>query len=182
MIWGDSRSTSQSDKIRSELDTEVIKNRTGCSVHPLYFLPRLVWLREQAPGIFNRAHKIISIKEYIIRHLYGEFVVDRSIASGTGLLNMKTLDWDKDLLLYAGINEEKLSPVVETTFILKSLQKKYASKMGLLEGTPGIVGSSDGPCAHLATAGLSDTAMSITVGSSGALRLKIGKPEVLPGL
>jgi gluconokinase len=182
MIWGDSRSASQSDKIRSELDTEDIKKRTGCSVHPLYFLPRLVWLREQAPGIFKKVHKIISIKEYIIRHLYGEFIVDRSIASGTGMMNMRTLNWDEDLLYYAGLKGEEFSPVVETTFKLKTLKKKYASKVGLLGGTPGVVGSSDGPCAHLATAGLSDTAMSITVGSSGALRRKTGKPKVLPGL
>ncbi|HEB31213.1 MAG TPA: hypothetical protein ENI15_10125 [Spirochaetes bacterium] len=182
MIWGDSRSTSQSDKIRSDLDTEDIKNRTGCSIHPLYFLPRLVWLKEQAPGIFKKLYKIISIKEYIMLHLYGKFIVDRSIASGTGMLNMGTLDWDKDLMYYAGLKDEELSPVVETTFKLKNLRKEYASKMGLLAGTPGVVGSSDGPCAHLATAGLSDTTMSITVGSSGALRRKVSKPEVLPGL
>jgi len=129
MIWGDSRSTSQSDKIRSDLDTEDIKNRTGCSIHPLYFLPRLVWLKEQAPGIFKKLYKIISIKEYIMLHLYGKFIVDRSIASGTGMLNMGTLDWDKDLMYYAGLKDEELSPVVETTFKLKNLRKEYASKI-----------------------------------------------------
>jgi gluconokinase len=182
MIWGDSRSARQSDRIRSEVDPEAVKTRTGCSLHPLYFLPRIEWLKENDLEIFKKVHRIISIKEYILSRLYGKFVVDRSVASGTGMLNMESLNWDSDLLDYAGLKRDCFSPVVETTFILNSLKKRYAQKMGLLGGTPGIVGSSDGPCAHLATAGLSDTEMSITVGTSGALRRKVNKPGVLPGL
>ncbi|KPJ84682.1 MAG: hypothetical protein AMS17_15840, partial [Spirochaetes bacterium DG_61] len=40
LIWADSRSTEQSEQLRKEMDVEDVKLRTGCTIHPLYFLPR----------------------------------------------------------------------------------------------------------------------------------------------
>ncbi len=181
LTWADTRSTVQSDKLRKTLDIETVRARTGCTVHPLYFLPRLVWMEEEAPEIFRKTARFISIKEYILYRLFGSIAVDRSIASGTGMWNVKTMDWDDELMELAGIDKGKLSPVTDTHFTLPKLKSEYASQMGLLEGTPGVIGGADGPLAHFGSVGLDDTRMSLTMGTSAAVRKISDIPTVLKG-
>jgi gluconokinase len=180
LIWADSRSTPQSERLRAELDVEEVKRRTGCTVHPLYFLPRLMWFRDNAQEVFRKTDRFVSVKEYIIHRLHGESVVDRSIASGTGIFNVTTLDWDSELLHHAGFDSDYFSPPVEPTYALKGITPQSASRLGLLDGTPGIIGASDGPLAHLGSTGLMAGIMSLTVGTSGALRMSIGSPRIIP--
>jgi gluconokinase len=181
LTWADTRSTSHSEKLRKTLDIETVRVRTGCSVHPLYFLPRLLWMGEEVPEIFRKTVRFISIKEYILYRLFGSVWVDRSIASGTGMWNVQTMDWDDELMELAHIDKSRFSPVTDTHFILSGLKGEYASQMGLLEGTPCIIGGADGPLAHLGSVGLDDTRMSLTMGTSAAVRKISDKPSVLKG-
>jgi gluconokinase len=179
LTWADTRSSSQSEKLRKTLDVETVRARTGCTVHPLYFLPRLAWMVEEAPQIFRKTARFVSIKEFILHRLFGSVAVDRSIASGTGMWNVQTMDWDEELMKLARIDKSRLSPVTDTHFILSGLQRTYASKMGLLEGTPGVIGGADGPLAHFGSVGLDDTRMSLTMGTSAAVRKISDTPAVL---
>jgi gluconokinase len=181
LIWADVRGTEQCDRLRGRLDTRELLARTGCPLQPLYFLPRLRWFGEESPGIFESASRFISIKEYVLHRLYGEYLVDRSTASGTGLMNTHTLDWDDELLREAGIVRERLSPIVDTDYRLEKLRGGMARRMGLNPHTPGIAGASDGPLAHLGSIGFDPSRMSLTVGTSAALRRLIPEPAVLPG-
>jgi len=181
MIWADFRAEKQSKKLRKELDIELIRRRTGCSIQPMYFLPRLLWLKENYPDQVKKTFKFISLKEYVIFRFFGDFFVDRSVASGTGLFNNTSMDWDQELLDIAGIKKSMFSSVVETTHLLSDLKKEFASKMTLLPGTRGVIGGSDGPSAHLGCAGLDPTRMSMTVGTSGALRRLTYAPASIPG-
>jgi gluconokinase len=181
MIWADIRALKQNERLQAELTTEEIRERTGCTLHPMYFLSRLMWFQEEVPEIFRRSHKFISIKEYILYHLFGQFVVDRSIASGTGILRMSTMDWDEELLEKVGVGSEKFSLVLEPTTILKGLKPAIASQTGLLAGTPGVVGAADGALSHLGSVGLADDKMSMMVSTGAALRKRLTRPQILPG-
>jgi gluconokinase len=180
-IWGDTRSIPQNERLRQRLDTEEVKRQTGCSLHPMYFLSRLAWMREEAPGVFQSADRFVSIKEYVIQRLFGGRTVDRSIASGTGLLNMRTLDWDADLLSEVHVTPDRFSECIEPTFVLRGLTREYASRLGLREGTPCVMGAADGAQSHLGSVGLAETRMSLTVGTGAALRRRVTSPGIVPG-
>jgi gluconokinase len=180
-IWADTRSLRQNEDLKARLDTEDIRQRTGCSLHPMYFLSRLAWIREETPEVFQRADRFVSIKEYVIQRLFGARKVDRSIASGTGVWNMHTLDWDADLLSEVGLTPNRFSQCVEPTFVLPGLKREPASLLGLREGTPGVIGASDGALSHLGSVGLAETRMSLTVGTGAALRRRMSSPRIVPG-
>ena len=180
MIWSDMRAREQCERLREQLDLERVHRRTGCPVHPLYLAPRLLWFREEEPGIFNEAMRFISIKEYVLHRLFGEYVVDRSIASGSGLMNNHYMNWDDELLRQTGISRSKLSTIVDTDHSL-TLRKEPARALGLPEGTVGIIGGSDGPLAHLGSVGTNPSFMSLTVGTSAALRKAVQKPTFISG-
>jgi gluconokinase len=181
VLWADQRSLNQSLRLSAELDSNDIKSRTGCTIHPMYFLPRLLWFKEEAPEILHHTRAFISIKDYVLSRLFGELLTDKSVASGTGLWRMSSMDWDEDLLRHIGLTKNILPRLVEpTTLFQNGLKTEFAGRMGLLPGTPGIIGAADGALAHLGGAGLSEDRMSLTVGTGSALRLRKPEPFVRP--
>ena len=85
--------------------------RTGTPIHPMSPLSKLVWLQNEQAELFAKSYKFISInkfisiKEYFYK-LYKEYVIDYSIASATGMFNLKSLKWDEEALHVAGITDE----------------------------------------------------------------------------
>ncbi len=178
LLWTDMRAKQQSDALSGHLDSNEVYRHTGCTINPTYYPARLQWFKQEARDILKKTHKFISIKEYVLYHLFGKFTVDRSMASGTGIWNMSALDWDKDLLADIGFDSRLFSEGTEPTTDIGGLKREPALKMGLHPGTPGIIGATDGPLAHLGSVGLDDTGMSLTVGTSAAMRKIEPKPTV----
>jgi gluconokinase len=181
LTGADSRSIRQNERLMGMLGKEDVRRRTGCALHPMYHLSRIEWIREESPDIFRRATSFISIKEYVIERFFGTRVVDHSIASGTGIWNMSTLDWDADLLAEVGLSAERFSPCVEPTFALPGLNREYATLLGLLEGTPAVIGAADGALSHLGSIGSTESMMSMTVGTGAALRRMMPSPRTIQG-
>jgi gluconokinase len=180
--WADTRSIGQNAQLKKQLNTEEVRQRTGCTLHPMYYLSRLAWIRDKQPEILKNATRFISIKEYILERLFSVQQIDHSVASGTGIWNMHTKTWDEDLLREIGFSSNKFSECVEPISQLpKGLRKKYADYLGLLEGTPGIIGAYDGALSHFGSLGLIDNQMSLTVGTGAAIRRRITAPRVIPG-
>ncbi len=109
----------------------------------------------------------------------GEEAVSKIIASGTGFFNINTLDWDSDLLNFAGIDESALSPLVEPTYYAY-LTETAAKEMGLPSGIPVVIGGSDGALNQIGAGAMEEGIMTLSVGTSGALRLTSEMPVIPP--
>ena len=181
LIWADQRSAKENASLRARLDNEEVRARTGCALHPMYFLSRLLWFKNQAPDLYARTARFVSIKEYVLSRLYGTRVVDRAIASGTGAWNISRRDWDYELLASVGVGEARFSECVEPTSVVRGLKSNYATAMGLSQGVPAVVGSADGALAHLGAVGLVEGRMSFSAGTSIALRLMSAEPRTVRG-
>lgn len=180
IIWADNRSTSQVNQLKQVGVGHSIYLATGTPIHPMSPLPKIMWLREQAPDTFRKAAKFISIKEYVIHRLFGQYVVDYSIASATGLFHLRKLDWDEDALQVAGITRQQLSEPVPTTHILRGMKIRYAEEIGLDADTPFVVGASDGVLANLGIGAIDQGQVAITIGTSGAVRTVVPEPITDP--
>jgi gluconokinase len=176
IIWADNRSVEQAERIKRERGGFEIYRRTGTPIHPMSPLPKLLWMREQQPDLFKRAAKFVSIKEYVIHRLFGQFVVDYSIASATGLFNLERLDWDEEALELVGVRPEQLSKPVPTTHVLTGMNRERATQMGLNALTPFVVGASDGVLANLGVGAIDKGEVAVTIGTSGAIRTVVEKP------
>ncbi|MBD3882084.1 gluconokinase [Phormidium tenue FACHB-886] len=179
ITWADNRSVEQVERLKQGSGFAIYQ-RTGTPIHPMSPLPKLMWMREQDPERFQRASKFISIKEYVLFRLFGRYVVDYSIASATGLLNLRLLRWDEEALAIAGIRAEQLSELVPTTYKLRGMRREYAEAAGLDADTPVIVGSSDGALANLGVGAIGSDQLAVTVGTSGAVRQVVSQPLTDP--
>ncbi|SDJ82310.1 gluconokinase [Catalinimonas alkaloidigena] len=171
ILWADTRSTSYAEQLRKSAEGHAIYERTGTPIHPMTPLCKLAWLRDHAPEIFQKAHKFISLKEYFFYRWFGHYVVDYSIASASGLFNIWQQRWDEGALAWAGIRADQLSTPLATTHCLRGLKPEAAQALHLPADTPFVVGSSDGCMANLGTGGLRAQEATLTLGTSGAIRL-----------
>ena len=180
ITWADTRAAKWAEKIKNEQNGLNIYRRTGTPIHPMAPLAKICWLRNDHPEIFNKTEKFIGIKEYVFYKLFGEYIVDYSIASATGMFNLKDLKWDKGALEVAGIGEEKLPKPVSTTFTIKGIYQSYAEVLGLPADTPFVIGASDGVLSNLGVNAIDPGVVAITIGTSGAIRAVTNKPVTDP--
>src|SRR5580692_4109457 len=116
MTWADRRSEAYARQLKGTEAGGRIYRRTGVPIHAMSPLCKLLWLRSEEPELFRRASRFISIKEYIWWRLFGEYKVDHSIASATGLFDIRELAWYEESLDLAGINISQLSEPVPCTY------------------------------------------------------------------
>ena len=178
VLWGDTRSALQAEHIKKTQHEKALYQEVGVPVHPSLPLCKIVWMRAELPGVFNRAKKFISIKEYLFFKWFGKYIVDHSIAGATGMLDIHTLQWSKKALAIAGIPEEKLSSIVPVTHVETGLHKEYADRLGIPGIVPFIIGSSDGCLANIGSGVFKDNEATLTIGTSGAVRISLARPEL----
>src|SRR5690606_10773044 len=149
IIWADTRSAPYAEALKRTPEGMDMYLKTGTPIHAMSPLCKLSWLRAEEPGIFQAARRFISIKEYVFHRLFGRYVVDQSIASATGLFDIRTFQWYRPALEFAGISAAQLSEPVPMTYTLSGLDEAMAKAMGIPADTPFVVGGSDGCLANL---------------------------------
>lgn len=177
ITWGDTRSAPWADRLRDEMNGHAIYLRTGTPIHPMSPLAKLIWLRNEQPELFRRSARFAGIKEYIFYRLFGRWLVDYSLASSTGLFNLRSLDWDPEALEVAGISADQLSQPVPPTHHLEGLPTNIADQIGLPPGTPFVVGANDGVLSNLGVGAIRPGDVAVTIGTSGAMRTVVDRPR-----
>jgi gluconokinase len=177
MVWSDNRSKKEADGLKNADLGKMLYKATGTPIHPMSPLNKITWLKNNDKERFSSTRKFLSIKTYILQQLTGEYVIDHSVASATGLLNIHTLKWETNALKHAGITEDQLAELVPVFYSPSKLKKEYQHSLGLPDTTKIIIGSSDGCMATLGAGVYGEGKATVTLEESGAVRV-IGK-EVL---
>lgn len=178
LTWADTRAVDEADALKAEYGTSLYA-RTGCPLHTLYPLSKLVWLRTHEPDLFARARRFASAKDWLVLQLTGQWAVDHSIATGSGMFNLQRMVWDEEVLAVAGARPEQLPPALPGTTQLP-MRAAVAAEVGLRPGTPVVLGAGDGVLASLGSGGAAPGSVTCTVGTSGAVRAVAPAPRVHP--
>jgi gluconokinase len=171
MTWGDNRAKKESQELKNTSLGKKLYTATGTPIHPMSPLVKIAWVRTNDKERFKQTAKFLSIKSYIIEQLTGEYLIDYSIASATGLMNIHKIDWDDDALKYAGITRNLLPDLAPVFATAGKLKKAYQTSLGLSADTKIIIGSSDGCMAILGDGVKGEGKCTITIEDSGAVRV-----------
>lgn len=149
--------------------------RTGCMVNATYPLFKLLHLRNQ--GYKLEDYYIMEQGSYNNYRLTGKKVTSRCLASGSGLLNIHTREYDIESLKLIGIKESQLPRLAESEQTCP-LSEEGASILGLKPGIPVVLTNSDGGLNQIGAGAIQGNIMTFSVGTSGAMRVSTKKPVI----
>ncbi|MCL1834742.1 MAG: xylulokinase [Oscillospiraceae bacterium] len=169
ILWCDQRTAAECEEITSIVGKERLVELTANPALTGFTSPKILWLRKNEPGIYERTAKIMLPKDYVRYILTGENASDMSDASGTGLLNVAKRDWDPEVLIKLGIEKSLLGRLCESPEIAGRITQSAAALTGLPEGTPVVAGAGDNAAAAIGTGVCKDGQAFVTIGSSGVV-------------
>lgn len=177
--WADTSYSKIAANYRKETElNNWFYQKTGCPIHSIYPVWKWIHLIKEKE-IINKDNIFISSKpEYIFEKFTGEIAISKSVASGTGILNINNLDWDQDILDYANINKKQLSPLKSYNYT-GFLKKDIAKQLDFKSGIPVTITGPDGALNQIGSGALKKEIMTLSVGTSGALR-KVTKDPLIP--
>jgi gluconokinase len=112
--WADSRCAEDAVRLRQEFDERKIHARTGCMLRASFWPAKLRWLRRTEARLFQHVFRWVSPAEWIFEELFGAAGCSHSMASATGLYDLRTQQWDTALCEACGLEVEQLGQLIET--------------------------------------------------------------------
>ena len=140
----DARSNDEVTQLK-QIDPELEKELylTSGQTFALGALPRLLWVKNKLPDVYDKTARIGMINDWIIFKLSGVLAVEPSNGSTTGIFNLKTRTWDKSITRRCGLRDDIFPEIKECGTVAAAVSKTGAEQTGLAEGTPLVVGGGD---------------------------------------
>jgi xylulokinase len=143
MLWLDKRAASQCEFVRQGVDSEQVFQQTGLNIDASHVAPKIKWLADEQPHIYERARYFLLPGSYMAYYLTGEIAVDYSNASSTLLLDVHTRTWSSTMAKAFDIDTEKLAPLGTAAAPLGEIRPEVAEKLGLSANTKIMIGCGD---------------------------------------
>ena len=174
LSWADNRSSEIAQRLHQSANAQAIYRVTGCPIEGIYPLSKIHWMIEN--GLAPAGSRFISIKDYILFQLTGRFITDWSMASSTGMMDIRNHCWDPSALSAIGISSEQLSELVSPLHVIPLHDSDFLQQTGIPVGTPLVVGAGDAPLSSLGVGALEPGVLAVNVGTSTAARKIITEP------
>lgn len=169
IMWNDQRTGRQCASLTRKVGAAEVLSLTGNPILPGFTAPKIAWVQENEPEVWEKAAKILLPKDYIRFRLSGTFATDVSDASGMSLLNVGKRRWSERMLEACGVTPAMLPEVTESTVPSATVSPEAARLTGLLEGTPIIAGGGDQAAGAVGCGIVRTGVVSATLGTSGVV-------------
>ena len=140
IIWLDNRAEKQAKEMEEKFGLKFAYERTGqCEIPAGYPAPKIKWIKENRPDVYEKADKYLLLEDYIIYRLTGEFHSSRSLYTSSLLMDVVTGEYIKEVLDYLGIKESNLPILHESGEIVGEYKgiKIASSAMDQIAGVTG---------------------------------------------
>lgn len=182
ILWCDQRTGAQCEWITETVGLETLVAETCNPVLTGFTAPKIIWVRDNEPEVYDRARMHLLPKDYVRFQLTGEFATEVSDASGTSLLNVPERRWSQTVLDKLGIPIEHLPKVYESWEVSGTISARGAAATGLLEGTPVVGGGGDQAAGAVGNGIVQSGIISVASGTSGVVFAFADAPTVDPSL
>ncbi|MFA7501700.1 MAG: FGGY-family carbohydrate kinase [Anaerovoracaceae bacterium] len=167
ILYGiDARATDEMEQLTELYGPEQIKEWYGRPLCSSDVMPKILWVKNKEPHVYEKAHKFLTGSSYITAKLTGRYTVDRFL----GLASFNPLyrkDGTPDEVLCGPIcRPDQLAEVLSTIDIAGHVTAQAAAETGLAEGTPVIVGTDDSGAEAISAGVLEPGDMMLQIGSS----------------
>lgn len=169
ILWNDQRTSAACDRIHEQLGRERVVELTGNPVLPGFTAPKILWMREHEPDLYEQISAILLPKDFLRYKLTGTYATDVSDASGTALFDVEHREWSDEMTEALDVPRSWLPPVTESPTVSARLSSEAASEIGLPSGIPVVGGAGDQAAGAVGSAAVEEGTVSITLGTSGVV-------------
>ncbi len=174
--WAETRPAKFVSQLKNGLDEANVHNRTGCPFHSSYWPAKLLWIKEAFPDAYSKTARWLSFPDFLGLKLFGSDETSVSMASGTGLFDIRKLQWDRDLLDYLKLDSDRLPSVSASDKTFK-LNAEFCGRWDALKNVRWFPAIGDGAANNVGAGCLTRSKAALMIGTSGAMRVAFeGEP------
>jgi autoinducer 2 (AI-2) kinase len=168
-LWGvanvDSRAGSEVAVLKSQ-DPQMEREfyRSSGQTFALSAAPRLLWLKNNRPSLYEKSTYFTMISDWILFKLSGELACEPSNAGTAGAFNLSTRNWEKEQFTKCGL-KDLFVPVLESGDVLGRISSQASNETGLSTDTLVVMGGGD---VQIGMAGLGANALGDAVVLGGS--------------
>ena len=168
-IWGvanvDSRAGKEVVQLKRNNPTLELECYTSSGqTFALSAAPRLLWLKNNRPSLYEKAHYFTMISDWILFKLSSELASEPSNAGTAGAFSLQNRDWEKSEFQKCGL-KELFVPIKESGEVLGHISEKASLECGLSRDTLVVMGGGD---VQIGTAGLGASSLGDAVVLGGS--------------
>ncbi len=170
--WMDNRASSESGELKEKFGNDLFYYRYGWRMIPSSDAAKLLWMKRNIGGIYEKAASFPSTLGFINQRLTGKNVEDPTCAAIRRLYDINERKMSADILEYLSLTEDRLPETLHTGAFVGNLTAEAAKETGLSESVRVYNGAHDQYCASIGSG----------IVEAGELMLATGTAWVLFGV
>jgi gluconokinase len=177
--WADGFADSICKELRQDTRyTQDFYMETGCTIHASYPFFKLMHLHQTDQ--LKQQYRIADQGSHMFHALTGQWATSLSMASGTGFLNLHTRSYSERVHDELGIDQDLQLPSLQGLGYAAPLTPHAATLLGVQSGIPVLPCNPDGGLNQVGSDALDERIMTLSMGTSGAMRLSVAAPTLSP--
>ena len=177
MMWQDKRAVGLNEAIYARY-ADRLTALAGTRITPVFSAPKMRWFKEYAPEIYASAEKLVSIQDYLIHTLTGDYTTDPTFACRSGLMDIHTCRWSSELLAAYEIDAAKLCRIIPAGSVSGSITPAATAFYGLPESVRVVTAGGDQQCAILGMGACRPGDLVINIGTGAYAALVTDTPVI----
>jgi len=169
ILWNDGRTGKETEYLNTVIGKDKLSEYTANIAFAGFTAPKILWMKENEPELFDKIAKIMLPKDYIAYKLSGVHCTDVSDASGMLLFDVKNKCWSKEMMEICSVREDQLAKIFESYEVVGDILPEIADELGFPKSVKIIAGAGDNAAAAIGTGTVGDGKCNISLGTSGTI-------------
>ncbi|QGQ48225.1 xylulokinase [Metabacillus sediminilitoris] len=169
ILWNDTRTTEQCKRIYEIVGEKRLLDITKNPALEGFTLPKILWVKENEPEVFEKAKVFVLPKDYVRYKLTGSLHMEYSDAAGTLLLDVRKQEWSNEICELLEIDHHLCPPLVHSHDEVGTISPEIAKRTGLSESVRVFAGGADNACGAIGAGILEDGKTLCSIGTSGVV-------------
>ena len=170
-LWCDTSTFEECELLRNHFGgARFFIDRVGLDMLPGFTAPKILWLKRREPANFARLQTVLLPHDYLNFHLTGKYRMEYGDASGTALLNVRTRQWQTEILEFIDAAlPAKLPSVGSSRESVGTLKPELAARWNLPREVAVSAGGGDNMMGAIGTANVAPGRVTASLGTSGTI-------------
>ncbi len=169
LLWNDQRTVKEVEYLNNQIGLETLLDETGNIALTGLTAPKVLWVKNNEPEIFEKISKVMLPKDYLIYKLTGVFASDTTDTSGTLYFDVKHRRYSEQMLAILGLNETMCPKIFESDEVIGIIKEDIKKTLSITQDIKVTCGGGDQSMGAIGVGVVEDGHCSVSLGTSGVV-------------